>query len=219
MQNIEVLHSLVKMPLMGLPVASPVVQLGAAKIFISPGSQLTPVQYERLTGVTDIVAPNLFHSAGVPAAARAYPSAKIWGVPGLEKLKPEIKWTHKLTAETWPYNEELLAIPVGGMPRVREIVFYHRPSKTLITTDFGFNMTDVRGLGPWLITHMFGTYNKFAISRLVTMMVKDRSEFQRSIDQIMSLDFDTILVGHGGPVKQNAKAELRRAIKERGYNA
>jgi hypothetical protein len=44
---------------------------------------------------------------------------------------------------------------------------------------------------------MFGTYNKFGVSRFYLNYVKDKAAFQKSMEKILSLDFDNIIVSHG----------------------
>lgn len=218
MKNITILESVVKMPLMGLPVNTPVVKLKTGIVMISPGSQLKDLDYQKVSGVTDLVAPNLLHSAGIPHAHKSFPQAKVWGVKGLEKLKKDIHWDHVLSPEAWPYQEELPIFHLGGMPNVREVVFYHRESKTLIVTDLFFNMVNVKGVGAWIILNIFGTYGKFAVSRLLAKYIKDQKEFENSLSEILRLDIENIIVSHGENVVGNAKMKLAGALNERGFH-
>lgn len=211
------LDSTKRMPLMKLPVRTAVVQVGQNRILISPGSQLRREQFASLNDVTDIVAPNLFHCAGIDQASTLYPEARVWGVPGAAKLKPKTKWTHLLTEPTWPYGPELLAIPLGGMPQINETVFLHSPSKSLIVTDLCFNLTETEGLGARLILGMFGTYKRLGVSRFFLKYVKDKAAFQNSINRIFAHDFENIVLSHGELVRGNGKALLRQALAERGY--
>lgn len=158
MKNFVFLESIKKMPLMKLPVRSTYIPLESGKILLSPGSCLTDAQLKSLGKVTDIVAPNLFHCGGIPQAATVYSTAKIWGVQGAKAVKKEISWTAELTTNTWPYQDELPMIEIAGMPKVNEKVFFHKKSKSLFIADLCFNLVDSKGIGPWLILNMFGTY-------------------------------------------------------------
>lgn len=71
MTDIVDFETLLKMPLMQLPVRTPLISLANAKVLVSPGSRLRPEQLQEMAGATDIIAPNLFHCAGVPKAAAA----------------------------------------------------------------------------------------------------------------------------------------------------
>lgn len=216
MDGLVFLESIKKMPLMELPVRSTYVGLPNAGILISPGSNLTAEQLRTLPRVTDILAPNLLHSAGIPRAASVFPEAKIWGVPGLKKLKPSIQWTHDLSPQTWPYQEELAVIPLMGMPKVREVVFFHKRTKSLIVTDLCFNLMAVRGLGARIILGLFGTYRQFGVSRFFAKFIEDKVAFEDSVDQILSYDFQNIIVGHGDNLTNHGREHLLKALQQRG---
>ena len=219
LEDLTLIHSVVKMPLMPLPVTSVAVKLKSGTVLISPGSQLTDEQLKNLSNVTDLVASNALHSAGIPKANAAHPNANVWGVPGLEKRKPEMKWTHVLKEGQWKYQEELPAIFVKGAPAIKEVVFYHKPSKSLIVTDLCFNMTKVSGFGAWIILNLFGTYKKFGVSKFFARYIKDKAAFESSLKEILAYDFDKIIVSHGEIVTDNAKEKLRQAMALRGLNA
>lgn len=215
MENITLLDSEIKMPLLHLPVRSPTVQLQNARILISPGSKLSQDQLKGLQNVTDIVAPNQLHSAGVPQALALFPQARVWGAPELRKLKPEIKWTHTLTKYQWLYQDELPAIPLNGMPKLNEMVFVHRSSRSLIVCDLCFNLLGLKGIGPWLVLHLFGTYNRFGVSRYFVQLIEDKWALKKSLEELLTYDFDRIIVGHGDLVLEDGKNKLIMALRER----
>lgn len=221
LNGLSFIDSVVKMPLMGLPVRTVVVQTTTGNIMISPGSQLTAEQLQANGPITDLVAPNLYHSAGIPKAHIAHPQARVWGVQQLVNSKrrtQEIKWTHELSENSWIFHDELPVVAIDGMPSVREFVFIHKPSRSLIVTDLCFNMTDSKGFGAWLILNIFGTYRKFGVSSLFLKGVKDRSAFMNSLAKIFAHDFDNIIVSHGELVQGDAKATLRDALERRGFS-
>lgn len=214
--NLSYIETEVKMPLMSLPVRTVIATTSQGRVMISPGSRITAEAYSQCPGITDIVAPNLFHCAGVPNAAKAYPAAKIWGVQGTKLAKPDISWTDELTTKNWKYQKELAVVCMGGMPKVNEAVFIHHETKSLIVTDLCFNMLDRTGFGAWLILSLFGTYNKFAVSKFMLKFLKDRNEFQKSLDELFSYDFENVVVSHGNNIHGNGKQVLRQALQSRG---
>lgn len=221
LSGLSFVDSVVKMPLMELPVRTVVVQTATGSIMISPGSRLTPDQLRANGSITDLVAPNLYHSAGIPKAHVAHPHARIWGVSPTNKTSrrsPEIKWTHELSEKSWLFHDELPVVAIDGMPSVKEFVFIHKPSRSLIVTDLCFNMIDSKGFGAWLILNIFGTYRKFGVSSLFLKGVKDRSAFMSSLAKVFAHDFDNIIVSHGKIVQGGAKATLRDALERRGFN-
>jgi hypothetical protein len=217
--GLTLVHSVVRIPGMSLPVASPLVHAGEARILVSPGSKLEPSQLQSLGRVTDLVAPSLLHTAGMGGAAAVFPNARLWGPPGVAQRVPGLRWTGTLGETPWPFAEALSLFPLEGMPNVREFVFLHRPSRSLLVTDLAFNLLDAEGLGARIALGMFGTWRRFAVSRLFVSMAKDRDALRASLQPLLSADFDHVLPSHGAPVLHDGPARLRAALAERGLLA
>lgn len=216
MNELKFLDSSIQMPLMSLPVRTVYVPLSEGKILISPGSRLSRDHMKSLWHVSDLVAPNLMHGGGIVRAHKIYHKAKVWGAPGSRKVKPKIPWTNELSVKDWPYQEELPMIQIEGIPRMRECVFVHKASGTLIVADLVFNLRRPRGFWSWVILNLFGTYDRFAVSRLFMRWVEGKEAFTQSMREIMKYDFDRIIMSHGSPVEKNGKNLLRAALAERG---
>ena len=207
-----------RMPLMQLPCRTVVMQLQSARVLFSPASTLTAQHLRDAGAVTDIVGPSLLHLEGGPAAVAAHPSARLWGPKGAVKKQPGHEWA-VLGMEPWPFEGELAHVALEGMPTVRESVFLHRASGSLLVTDLAFHIDQPRGFGPWLLLSLFGTHGRFGVSRLFARMVKDKAAFERSLDAVLALDFDRLVPAHGTVVESGAKAALRAALRERGFRA
>ena len=204
-----------KMPFMVLPVRSILLEIMSRKILISPGSQLTTEDYQQMGEVTDLVAPNLLHCGGIAKAKSFFPKAKVWGAKGVKELKPDIFWDKVLGEDPWEFNEQLPILLIEGMPKVNEVLFYDKSSRTLILTDLCFNIKNPKGIGSWLILKLFGTYNKFAMSRFYIKFISDRVAFDQSIKRIFLWDFEKIIVSHGDNVIENGAEILKKALLER----
>ena len=212
---IKYIESQVRMPFMSLPIKMTLVTFDDAVILISPVPLIENFKNEidSFGEVTDIVAPNCFHNLGIMGAIKAYPNAKVWIVEGIEKKKKDLEVYNFITESNWPYMDKLPFVAIEGMPNVNEIVFLHE--RTLIVTDLCFNHINGKGIGNWIIFNLFGTYKKFAISKFFLNYVKDEAKFKKSIDRILNLEFDKILIPHGVNVPENGKKLLRDALKER----
>lgn len=217
MNDLEYLDSIKSMPLMKLPVRSTVITLNGAKILLSPGSALSENNYRNVKGITDIVATSLLHWAGVPVAMKYFPNAKVWGHSKVQAVHKDVKWTHELNENTWTHQAELPCIEIKGIPKVWEFVFFHRKSKTLIVSDLAFNMVGLRGIGPFLILNLFGTYRRFAVSKFFLKFVEDKKAFEASLGEVFSYDFENLIVGHGDAIIGGAKDKLAAAFRERGF--
>lgn len=218
MNTYTYLNCEVDLPLMKLPVRTAIIQTnGGHKILWSPSSKLKEEDLKTLGQVTDILAPSLWHCGGVRLAQQVYPQAKTWGPPEAMTLKADINWTNTLPSPDWPYND-LVIIPVKGLKNVNECLMLDQTTKTLFVSDLVFNLTNPKGLGAWLFLSLFGTYKRFAVSRLFLKMVNDKEQFKVSIQKVFNYDFETIVMSHGEIIKTNGKNFLRSAFKERGYD-
>lgn len=213
MSELICIETKLKMPLMQLPVRTVLVQTDSGSVLISPGSRVNRDDYKSTYNVTDIVAPNSFHQSGVPKAASIYPEARLWASDSPKKRK-DIPWTHILGKGHWIHSD-LVPMQIAGIPKINEFVFLSKPSKSLIVADLCFNMQGMKGLGPKLILSMFGTYNKFAISKFFLKFMTDKKATVESIEELMSQDFDNIIPSHGEIVRGGAKDLLFSAFQER----
>ena len=215
--NIRFIETVKRMPLMDLPVRTTIVDLEGTRILISPGSVVSDADYRSIGEVTDIVIPNLFHTGGLGRALLFFPKAKVWCCPGADSSKNVQPGSFtELNAKNWPYQNKLSLHCLEGAPKINEVLFMHHDSKSLIVTDLFFNLLNARGLGSWIILHIFGTYRKFALSKFFYSYVKDKQKFMDSIKRVMSEDFSNIIVSHGDNVNGNAKNLMKKALSERG---
>jgi len=207
-ENLTLLNSVKKMPVMSLPVRTVVAQLSSGNVLISPGSMLSEQQLRAVSGITDLVANNGFHNAGMPQARKLFPHAKAWGPPGSS-------YPHILSEQTWPHQSELPMVLIEGLPKINEVVFIHRESRTLICADLVFNMNDAEGVGTWIILNMFGTWRRFAVSKFFLKSLKDKPALERSLTKLFSHDFDNVLMAHGAPLLGGGREALLKAFAER----
>jgi hypothetical protein len=215
--DIQLFNGILNMPLVKLPLTTALISTSTGKILLSPHPFLTLAEFQSMGNVTDIVAPNLFHHLGIKNAIATCPTAKLWGTNGFKEKITDIPWENFLDEKTWPHQPELAAIHLAGMPKLNEFVFFHQQSKTLFVTDLCFNMLDNPGFGGWLLYNLFGTYKRFAVSKVLIKFITDPVAFQKSLTTIFSYDFENIVVSHGWVIKGTGRAKLRAALQERGY--
>lgn len=203
-------------PLFRLPVRSVVFSLKTGNVLLSPGSQLGTEELIKAGVVTDIVAPSLLHTAGMARAASVHPHARLWGPAGVREKHPELVW-NVFGEERWPFDDELFRLELAGAPRLNENAFLHHASRSLHLTDAAFNIRDPKGLMAGFFFRLFGTYRRFAVSKLFLRYVKDRRAFEDALRRLMALDFDHVVPSHGEPVENDGKARLLEAFQERGF--
>ncbi|MBL9187243.1 MAG: DUF4336 domain-containing protein [Opitutaceae bacterium] len=163
--------------------------------------------------VAHILAPNTVHDTYLEAWFGAFPSARFHGARGFAKYRPDLKFTDTLgdtPAAAWSatFDQHLLR----GMPRLNEVVFFHRASRTLILTDLAFNLGPEMPLLSRALLTLNGCYCKFGPSRLLKSTIKDRAALRRSLDHVLAWDFDRVIVSHGKNVETDGKGRLREAF-------
>lgn len=163
--------------------------------------------------VAHIVAPNCIHDTYLERWFDAYPQARFHGARGFAKFRPDLKFTDTL-GDTPPaawaavFDQHLLR----GMPRLNEVAFLHRASRTLILTDLVFNLGPDMPLLSRVLLRLNDCYCKFGPSRLLRTTIKDRAALRASLDRVLAWDFDRLVVSHGRNLDSGAKDALRTAF-------
>jgi hypothetical protein len=163
--------------------------------------------------VAHIVAPNVVHDTYLEGWFAAFPGARFHGARGFAKARPDLKFTDTLgdtPAAPWAavFDQHL----VRGIPRLNEVVFLHRASRTLIVTDLTFNLGAEMPLLSRVLLRLDGCYNCFAVPRLVRFITKDRAALRASFDRILAWDFDRVVVSHGAILETGGRERLREAF-------
>jgi hypothetical protein len=191
--------TVVRLPDGGLWLHSPVRLDAAARAAVDA---LGPVRF--------LVAPNLMHHIHLPDWAAAYPEARVVALAGLRKKQPRLRIDVELTdTPDAGYASVLSQHRVRGMPKVDEVAFLHRPSRTLLLTDLAFNIRESRSWLTRTYLRLGGTYGKLAPTMLVKAMVKDRAALRASLDTVSSWDFERVGVCHGEVLEHGGREALR----------
>lgn len=213
-----------------------VIQLDGGDLFIhSPVALDKQLQeaLDKLGRVKYVVSPNYEHLKFAPQWYKAYPDAFMWGCPGLAERMPEIKWEGEIPAHItgssgvsldncWdfeiiaPLHLDMEVNPFTGKPFFNEVIYYHAPSKTLLTTDLYWNYPTSDGvpnshlggseweLAPAVDTIPFGSrlwkngMDKVYLPFFKNFMIKDRSRYDEIVKVILDeWDIETVIPAHG----------------------
>lgn len=201
-----------------IPLRSVLVTTPSGNILISPieftGEQLDSIQSQG--DVIAIVAPSAFHNNWLVQAKNRFRRAELWGVAGLEKRNPAVHCDKLFTRDAWPYEAELIPLPLAAVEAMNEVVLLHRESKSLIVMDLVFNIKKPKGLLGPLIFRLFDTYKKLAVSKMFAGKITDKAAFKKSIETVLSMDFERLVMAHGEIIASGAKPRLREAFAHRG---
>jgi hypothetical protein len=177
--------------------------IAASPDLVREVNELGPVAY--------IVAPNRLHHLFVGEWQQACPEALLYVAPGLETKRPDLAIEGVLGDEPESgWKGVLDQIFLGGFPFANEIVFFHRPSATLIATDLAFNFRASSPLLTRLAFRLGGSYGRLSPSLLERVLVRDRAAFRRSLERILEWPFDRVVVAHGEVSEKGGREELVR---------
>jgi hypothetical protein len=160
-----------------------------------------------------LIAPNLLHHLYLAGASERYPNARVLAPPGLRFKRSDLRIDATLDAAL---PDELAAsievLHIAGAPTFDEYTIFHRSSRTLVVTDLVFN---VRADGPQahLVLFMVGCHGLLAQSRVWRIGIKDRPAARESVQAILALPFETLVMAHGEIVRVDARAKLAHALR------
>ena len=163
--------------------------------------------------ITAVVMPNLYHHKYLNHFQRLFPKARYFAPSGYEEKVKSARIDEEISEKN-QRDFGIQAIPILGMPRVNEWVFFHKLSKTLIISDLLFNICNSQSWMTRIVMWLNGAYNKLAITRVSKSFVEDKSLFIESIKAIIKLEFSNIILSHGTPIKDNAKDDFKLALSQ-----
>ena len=106
------------------------------------------VAMERLGGkVNHIISPNYEHVKYIKNWQEVYPNAYVYGCPGLPRRIEDVRFSYEFgTTDTSDFSETIDWVwmnceenPFTGKPFFNEVVFYHKPSRTMFCADAFWN--------------------------------------------------------------------------------
>jgi hypothetical protein len=167
-----------------------------------------------LGDVSFLIAPNLLHHLHLGPVSQRYPNARVLAPRRLSAKRPELRidgaLEDGLPAEL---GQTVDAVKVDGTPALDEFVFFHRPMRTLVVTDWVFNIVKPRGLMAHLVLSAVGCHGRLGQSRAIRFMVKDRAAASESAQRILSLGFDTVVPAHGDILHDDARARMAHVMR------
>lgn len=194
-----------------------VVRLQSGKLVIHSTAPFAPSDIAAIRELGEpgwLLDATLFHDSFAKEGRRAFPDIPYLAPSGFQAVAGVE--TSNLTPAPPEWAGQLEVVPLPGMPKVREHVFFHRPSRTLIVCDFFFNMGGATS--SW--TRFFTRYvmrlrHGVGMSFFFRVMLRDRDAFREGARRICEWDFERIIVGHGEPIAREAKEVFQRELQAR----
>jgi len=192
-----------------------VVRLGSNGLFIHSPIPLTPAlqrALDEIGPVQAVVAPSAMHHLHIGDFMRAYPSAQFFAAEGVARKRPELRF-HGVLGERpeFLWGSDIDQVPILGIPKVNEVAFFHRASRTLILTDWLFNFSRSPSLWTRIYLRLSGAWGRPSQSKLLRSVIADKAAANASTDRMLAWDFDRVIVSHGDIIPTGGHAALRAA--------
>lgn len=147
--------------------------------------------------VAHVVAPNLYHHLYAGPMAKTFPDAKLYARPRLRSKCQDLHIDADLQESSASEFEDVFDVVRIAGTMLDEVVFVHRPTRTLISADLIENFET----SPHLLTRLYlkvgGIHGKPGVNRLMRPLIRKRSHTREAIERLMKSDFDRIVVSHG----------------------
>jgi hypothetical protein len=207
-----------------VPVRMTVIRLVSGEIWLHSPTRFADSlkdEIERLGPIRHLVAPNIAHWMFLKDWKDRCASAETWAAPGLRQRAPVIKSGVTLDHDlgnfpppAWAHDFDQRVI-AGGLG-VNEVVFLHRPTRTLILTDLVQNL-EPKKLGPVArpLARLAGAtapdgmapaHYRFAINRR-------REQAKTAARQLLEWAPQRVIFAHGSWFESDGADRLRHSLR------
>jgi hypothetical protein len=174
-----------------------VVRLSNGKLLVHSPIRMDDTLSKAIDAVGDVayvVAPNRFRHLFFGSCAERYTHARTFGPPGLSEKVPGLRVDEVLTdAAPSVWGDEIEQLVVQGVPKMSEVVFLHKPTRTLVVSDLFFNVVHPANFMTKVLLTFTGVRGKLAKSRVWSMMKEDGAAFDASVRKVLAVDSGSIL--------------------------
>lgn len=193
-----------------------VLRLGENALLLYSPLRMTPERRAAVEGlgrVEHLYSPNLFHHMFLGEWAAAFPAARVHAPAGLAKKRPDLRIDRVHGRAPEPaFTGFVEEHAIEGF-RLRETALLYRPAHTLLVADLVHNVGRPADAWSKLYTQTMGFYDRVGLSRMLRWTAfSDRAAARRSVDQLLALPFDRLIVGHGTPLADGAKEAVAGAF-------
>jgi hypothetical protein len=167
-------------------------------------------QVAELGVVSWLVVPNCFHHLGTPAAAAAFPEAKILAPRSAAARNPALRIDVDIHDPSFTLPE-LALVPLEGVPFLDETLLYHRPTETLFGAD-AVLQADENDHWTWrLAARITGCFQRLRVPPDVRKKVVDKEAASRSLRTLQAFPIQRLVVAHSRVIEETPLEQLLEA--------
>jgi hypothetical protein len=192
-----------------------VIRLRSGALWVHSPIEPTPgllAELSSLGEVRYVLAPNRTHHLFFRRFLKSFPKAEGFVAPGLAKKVNDLS-QYPVVPAPGPWQNELRSWFIDGLPVLSETVWFHEKTGTLLLTDllfcFGTNNTGLARLA----ARILGVYDRLGMSLTMKLMTKDKKALRRSIEPVLLLPVQRIVLAHDQVIEEQATKKLKEAFE------
>jgi hypothetical protein len=165
---------------------------------------------DALGPVRAVVASSLYHHLYVGQWMETYPGASFSPCPGLERKRADLRWGRALGDEPEKIWEADLDQAAFTARFEREVVFFHRKTRTLVSADVLLNLSTHPARMTRLVAFLMGN-NGPGKGYFERIAVRDWALGRKQVDRILDWDIDGVVLAHGALLAHDGRDAVRAA--------
>lgn len=177
---------------------------------------LTPAQkgdLDRLGTLRHIVAPSAFHHLFLPALARLYPQAHLYGTESVLRKHPDLPQMQRIPLdESAPWAGQLQCLLAHGIPLLDETIWFHPASGSLVITDVLQCWQGPLSLPVRLYLCLTGGHERLTVPRTVRLLVRDPSAVRTWAQQLRNWPVQRVILLHNSVIDESPMQRLDEAL-------
>jgi hypothetical protein len=202
-----------------LPTRMTVVKLADGSLWVNSPVSVAPEMLDSLKGsgpVRYLVAPTKLHVWRLNEWHALFPEAELWAPPQIPNEFKGLPFAGVLgDAPPQGWADDLDQLVFKGNFFVQEVFFFHKRSRTVILADFIQNHPIVPGKPILSALWKLGgvAYPHGGVPRDIRLSFTDRNRARRSLEKLLSWEFDKLIIAHGVCVEKDAKPFVEQAFR------
>ncbi len=193
-----------------------VFRLDDGSLFSHSAVPLTSAQkadLDRLGTLLHIVAPSAFHHLFLPALARLYPQAHLYGTESVLRKHPDLPQMQRIPLdESAPWAGQLQCLPAHGIPLLDETIWFHPASGSLVITDVLQCWQGPLSLPVRLYLGLTGGHERLTVPRTVRLLVRDPSAVRTWAQQLRNWPVQRVILLHNSLIDESPTKRLDEAL-------
>lgn len=201
------------------PTRMAVIRLSGGALFIWSPTALTDelkAAVDTLGDVRWLIAPNSLHHLFLDEWQSAYPAARAYAPPGLRMRRSDLAFQGDLgDAPDGDWAEAIDQVLVLGNLITTEVVFFHRPSRTVLFTDLiqHFSPTWFTGWRAMVARIDLMTGPEPQVPRKFRSAFVGRRAARAALARILAWPADKVVMAHAAPIEHDGQAFIRRTFR------